>query len=110
MTIYLSGPMTGHPEWNYPAFHAAAQRLRTAGHDVFSPAENFGGDVTRPRADHMRKNIEAVLAADAVAVLPGWEQSKGARLEVAVAREIGTPVVFADTLEPCEPEVLFAQV
>lgn len=38
--VYLSGPMTGLPDFNYPAFHDAAQRLRSIGHRVESPAEN----------------------------------------------------------------------
>ena len=100
MTLYLAGPMTGYPDWNFPAFHAAAERLRDKGHAVLNPAENFGGDPTRPRADYMRLDLAHLLAAEGVAVLPGWERSRGASLEVAVARELGLPVVDAETLEP----------
>lgn len=39
MRIYVSGPMTGKPEFNYPAFNAAAKRLRDEGHFVINPAE-----------------------------------------------------------------------
>lgn len=38
--IYLSGPMTGVPEYNYPAFNAEAARLRALGYTVENPAEN----------------------------------------------------------------------
>ena len=38
--IYLAGPMTGLPEFNYPAFHAEAARLRQLGYHVENPAEN----------------------------------------------------------------------
>ena len=41
--IYLSGPMTGLPEFNYPAFHEAARRWRAIGWDVINPAEHFEG-------------------------------------------------------------------
>ena len=38
--IFLSGPMSGLPEFNLPTFHAAADLLRTHGHHVENPAEN----------------------------------------------------------------------
>jgi hypothetical protein len=102
--LYLSGPMTGRPGFNYPAFHDAAARLRGAGHEVFNPAESFGGDTSLPRDVYMRHDLEQLLQVEAVAVLPGWEASHGATLEVRVAHELGLPVVDADTLEPVPHE------
>ncbi len=84
-TVYLSGPMTGLPDYNYPAFYAAADRLRKLGYRVLSPAEQFDGDTTRPRKDYMRRDIELLLLADSVALLPGWEKSKGVQTEIVVA-------------------------
>lgn len=107
MVIYLSGPMTGLPDWNYPAFHTWAAVLRNAGHTVANPAENFGGDPhAGPRAMFMRKDIAMLLNAEAVAVLPGWERSKGATLEVAIARELDLPVLDIRTMEPYHETVL----
>ncbi len=102
MKVYLSGPMTGLADYNYPAFNAVAQRLRGLGYHVINPAENFGGRPDHPggRSAYMRLDIGHVLDVDAVAVLPGWEKSRGARLEVAVALELGLPVIDADTREP----------
>jgi hypothetical protein len=95
-TIYLSGPMTGIPEYNYPAFNAAAARWREAGYEVINPAEAFAGDTTLPRWVYLTHDIEQIIKkADAVAVLPGWEQSEGARLEVLVAQAAGLPIYEA---------------
>lgn len=91
-TIYLSGPMSGHLAWNYPAFNAAAESLRALGHSVFNPAEAFDGDASQPRSAYMRLDVAALLEVDAVVTLPGWESSKGATLEVAIARELDLPV------------------
>lgn len=89
LSVYLSGPMTGLPGYNYPAFHDAARRLRSMGYYVFNPAESFEGDTSRPREDYMRKDIEMLLQADMVALLPGWERSKGVAVELAVATSLG---------------------
>jgi nucleoside 2-deoxyribosyltransferase len=103
--VYISGPMTGIPYHNYPAFQAAAAELRAAGYTVLSPAEitdhpsGFTVDNGKPftvedRHAAMRKDIEHVLAADAVVALPGWTKSAGAVLELQVATAIGTPVFW----------------
>lgn len=38
MRVYVSGPMTGRPGYNYPAFDAAEGRLVAQGHFVVNPA------------------------------------------------------------------------
>ena len=89
--IYLAGPMTGLPEFNYPLFISTAQRLRRAGFMVVNPAEN-GLPPSAPWAAHMRRDLHAMLDCQGIAVLPGWQTSKGASLEVQVAQALGMPV------------------
>lgn len=90
--VYLSGPMTGKPEWNYPEFNQIEGALRTRGYGVLNPARHFDGDTTRPRVAYMKASLRDVEACDAVAVLDGWRDSEGARLEVDYARQLGKPV------------------
>jgi len=99
ITLYLSGPMTGLPAYNYPAFHAAAKHLRGLGYFVLNPAESYDGDTTRRREDYMRKDIEMLLQADMVALLPGWENSKGVAVELAVATSLGLVIHELDILK-----------
>ena len=96
--IYLSGPMTGLPEYNYPAFREASKKLRDFGQVVFDPSEAFEGKTDLPKEVYMRKDIEMLLQADVVALLEGWEESKGAQLEVEVARQCGIPVILLSKL------------
>ena len=69
--------MSGIENLNYEAFHAAAKRLRSDGFTVFNPADNFGGDQTRPYNDYIRLDLRYITLSLAVALLPGWEDSKG---------------------------------
>lgn len=89
--IYVAGPMTGVDEFNYPAFRAAASFLRAIGHDVEDPSTN-----SNPTPDDyhgwLRAGLAQLITCDAVALLPGWEASGGARLEVNVAATLGMRV------------------
>ncbi|MCV9910220.1 DUF4406 domain-containing protein [Brucella sp. HL-2] len=86
--IYLSGPMTGIPENNHPLFHKVAAELRENGDFVFSPAEyaeerGVSFDLRAAFADYCQFICKE---ADALIVLPGWQNSFGARAEVHLAR------------------------
>lgn len=98
--IYIAGPMTGLPDLNFPAFHAAADRFRRAGWTVSNPAENFGGRTDLPREQYLRADVAMLVDCDAIALLPGWEDSRGAQLEYLLARELGLAVLDAQTLRP----------
>ncbi len=89
--LYISGPMTGLPEYNYPAFHAAARDLRAAGYLVSNPAErSLPADA--PWIEHMRKNIRMMADCDGIAMLDGWQHSKGANAEINLFHNLGLPV------------------
>jgi hypothetical protein len=100
--IYIAGPMTGYADFNFPAFHAAAERLARAGWEVCNPAENFGGRTDLPRESYLRLDLAMLSHCDAVAMLPGWENSRGATLEYAVACELGCDIIDAVTMQPLE--------
>lgn len=93
MKVYLSGPMTGLPQSNYPAFDAAAASLRAIGYDVVNPA-----DIGREIGDglewsqYMRPCIAALVQCDAVVMLPGWHESRGAMIERDIALALGMQV------------------
>lgn len=99
MILYLAGPMTGMPGWNFPAFHAAAAQLRAAGYEVVTTAEGCD-DTSKPWEFYMRRAIKALVDCDAIAVLPGWGESRGARIEEGLACDLGMPRgTVADWLE-----------
>lgn len=107
MKIYVAGPMTGIPQFNYPEFFRVSNALRKLGHKVINPAETNGPTVEEALRDvdanprsweyYMRKDVRSVAKVDALCLLPGWQNSKGARLEVTVAKALGIPIyIFKD--------------
>lgn len=118
MKIYLAGPMQGYPEFNFPTFMKAASDLRLAGHMVFNPAErdierhdgvdiskgNSTGDVKQSEQKHGFSLRDALAddtqfickEADAIAMLPGWEYSKGANAEWSLAKALGHKIIYLE--------------
>lgn len=105
MRLYIAGPMAGHPEWNYPAFFTAEAELAALGHDPVNPARLDGDTVEAavaaagtPEAPvhtwewYLRSSLGNLAAADGVVLLPGWQSSRGARLEVHLAQALGIPL------------------
>lgn len=87
MKIYISGPMTGIKDYNFPAFNAAEKAL--LGYGV-NPAKN-GLPLGLPWSTYLRADLKVLLECDAMLQLPGWMDSRGARLECSVADALGMP-------------------
>ena len=93
--IYLAGPMTRMPDFNYPAFHAAAADLRAAGYEVANPAETDRPAGT-PWVVFMADGITALSKCTGVALLPGWTSSIGATTEHQIACRAGLTIQSVD--------------
>lgn len=91
MKVYISGPMTGYPEYNFPAFHAAANAVRELGHEPINPADGVT-DTGKPWEWYMRRAIRMLTECDCVVTLDSWENSREAVLEVQLAIQLGMPV------------------
>lgn len=88
--VYVSGPMTGYPGFNTLAFQEAAAALEELGYVAVDPSKHVlkGADWT----DYIRIDVVELLTCKAVCVLPGWQESKGATLEVHIAQSLGMNV------------------
>lgn len=117
--VYISGPMRHIPQFNFPAFAEAAARGRSLGWTVISPHEQdleHGFDPTLLNVkdafthEEMRQfarrdanvllNVLRAEEGDAIALLPGWEKSTGAKAELAIAQWVKLRVLDAQTFEP----------
>lgn len=86
--IYVSGPMSGLPKNNVLAFNAAAKALRKKGYKVVNPAELDKGEPCRTWEDCLRRDIRHLTDCTDVATLPGWTKSRGANLEMHIAKAL----------------------
>lgn len=102
MKVYISGPMTGIKDFNSAAFNRAAKSLRKAGHKAISPPEEdkktFGkflavSNESKIWSDCLRRDLKDLLKCDSVHLLKNWERSRGATLEMMVAKELGMKFV-----------------
>lgn len=95
--VYISGPMRGYPDHNYPAFNEAADVLRDYGYEVVNPADNFQGRTDLDQTTYLRVDVGVMAEkCNAIFFLPGWQNSAGARLEWMVAQGLGFRVVNTD--------------
>ena len=94
--VYISGKMSGLPEYNRPAFMDAERRLKELDFVVLNPAWNPEG---LDYENYMDIAFAMVRASDILVTLPGFEDSRGARAEVAYAECLGILVSPLATLE-----------
>ena len=93
MISYISGPMIGIEEHNAPMFNQVANELREHGHEVINPIELDEPETEEPTwADYLRRDIFYVLQVDNLVVLPEWKRSRGALLEILLAKTLNVPV------------------
>lgn len=111
-SVYLAGPMTNIPAFNFPSFFAVTEWLRnTVGWEVKSPAEKdleripwdemqtvpgfdtgdlvaYCANSTFTMGNAMEWDLPAIMASDGIVLMAGWERSTGARWERIVAEAL----------------------
>lgn len=94
MTTFISGPMSGYEDFNYPLFHEVGRYLTEKRELFFSPAHHpmSGHELEPPEPDeamsweyYMRRSLKMLLYSDRILMLPGWEDSRGASIEREIA-------------------------
>lgn len=96
--VYVAGPMTGIPDFNFPAFNVEAAKLREVGFQVENPAEHGIWEGAEWQ-DYLRYDLTRLALCDQIHLLPDWSKSKGACLELHIANALGMLVSYADGAE-----------
>ena len=98
--VYLSGPMTGLPDLNFPAFDQARDICLACGYEVVSPADLERNRLPSSYAESLRDDFRHLLECDQILMLEGWETSYGATMEFFIATAIGLKVHYEVNFHP----------
>lgn len=94
MKIYISGPITGWPNYE-ERFESAEELLHQGGYDVINPADALAYmPKSTSHEEYMAKSFELLKECDGIYMLDGWEKSAGARTEFEFAKEHKLTICF----------------
>lgn len=103
MKIYVSGQITGNTEFE-SQFQSMENTLNALGYFALNPVVLDRVQSCSTWEEYMKRDIEYLVKCDGVCVLPNWQLSRGAKLEVYIAQQLKIPVYFfnGDNLELLE--------
>lgn len=100
-TVYISGQMAGIKDYNYPKFDEVENELLNQGHTVVNPA-NIARGIEFPKGltdeekypIFMEEDIKSLTSCNSIFLLKGWENSKGAKIELKVALDLKIEIIL----------------
>lgn len=97
--IYISGPITGLlPEEYLPKFSKADNLLKDLGFDTVNPTCDVDHSQAKTWDDYLFNDIKHLFACDGIYMLKGWRDSRGARIEHAIACEMKFKIMYEGEL------------
>lgn len=103
--IYLSGKITGLSDLNKPKFRSAEGLIRKtinmAGYSVWTCNPHDLPDDHHDKSwySYMRECLKALCVCSRIYVLDDWKDSKGAIVEVLVAKILNIPMYEVETMQ-----------
>ena len=95
MKVYIAGKITGNPNFK-DVFKKAELALKLQGHIVLSPADTIARIQRLEHHEYLHICYAMVDVADAVALLPNWKDSKGAKIEMEYAKKANKKIMYLE--------------
>lgn len=95
MKIYISGPITNDPDFE-KKFDYYRTLLRRRGHQVLDPTVWNREKLVLEYQEYMKLDLAMIEVCDAIYMLPNWQDSKGAQIELEYATRKGLQIFYAD--------------
>ena len=90
--VFISGAITERLETYREYFNKAEKYIKGLGvKEIYNPSHI---NINTPWEVAMEQTLAALLDADCIYVLKNWENSKGTKMEIEKAKELGVPVFF----------------
>lgn len=99
LKVYISGKITGLAlEEAFIMFENAEEHLLRTGtaKEVVNPMKLVPYNPTLTWEDYMAEDIKHLLKCDAIYMLTNWGNSRGARVEYNIAKELGLQIMFQE--------------
>lgn len=91
---YLSLPISGKDTYEIRrTLRKGYDYLRAQGYQIITPYD-ASPNANASYAEHMGKDIQALLECDVVLMMPGWEDSRGCQCEKATAEIYGKDIIY----------------
>ena len=97
MKIYIAGKITNNPNYRIDFLKAETHlKLKDIDNIILNPATTVATIQGLEHSEYMEICKAMIRVSEAVAFLPNWKESKGAKLEMEYAKSKGKEIIYLE--------------
>ena len=95
MRVYISGKITGLDiKVAESLFEQMENQLKDVGHNPINPCKILPYHPNYTWEEYMLADVKMLFSCDAIVMLDNWHLSKGAKIEHAIAQQMGLEIYY----------------